>query len=373
VNHPTGKKYAHLLKDFPVYPVFRDAKGKILSMPPIINSQHAGQVTPEDRDLFVEVSGHYWPTVSVILDILAHLFTDMKGDIHEVQIHFFNEQQPRVTPELATRLVPLEIDVVNRTLGTSFTSEQVSQLLGRMLYGVPKMNPKQVVVEVPSFRVDVLHPLDLVDDVARAYGFDNLSPMEVALSTRGGILPQTQLNADIRLALVGMGFQEVMTGILTAHAHHFTSFDREESPHITLGVVKEKGLTMVRNMLYPETMRALLANRSKRLPFRLFELDQVVVPDSHTETGTRTVYKLCTLSGHASASFEEMKGMVEALAQVLGEKPVFAPMGNPTFIPGRSATVTMGHRSGFMGELHPRILERLSIPFPIVLFEMNVD
>jgi phenylalanyl-tRNA synthetase beta chain len=372
-QHPKGQKYGHLLKELPVYPVFRDHKGKVLSLTPIINSQDVGLVSTSDSELFVEVSGHAWNTVSIILDILAHLFHDMKGDIHGVTVHFPNEVNPKTTPELGVQSFVVEIDLVNHTLGTNFTAEQVSELLGRMMYDTIKSNPRQLVVETPSFRVDLLHPLDVVDDVARAYGFDHLKPEPVRVSTIGGLLPQTQLNEDIRDCVVGLGFQEVMTWHLTSHEHHFSAFERDHSPHVKLGVVKEQGLTMVRNMLYPETLRALLANRSASQPFRLFELDQIVDIHEKEETGTITHYKLCMVLGHASATFDEMKGNVDALSRFTGFTANYSPVALPGFIEGRTAHVKFGPYNGFLGELHPRVLSRLSIPFPVVIFECYVS
>ncbi len=372
-QHPTGKKYAHLLHGFPAYPVFRDAKGSVLSLPPIINSQTTGVVTTKDRELFVEVSGHYWPTVSVVTDILAHLFHDMKGEIYEVHVHFPNEKTPRTTPELKKIEQTLDVELVNATLGSNFSAAQVSDLLSRMMYSALKMNPKQLVVETPQMRADILHPLDVVDDVGRAYGFSNLSPVPVEVYTRGGILPQTQWNDDIRTCVVGMGFQEVMSWVLTSHEHHFSALERKETRHVKLGVAKEQGLTMVRNMLYPETLRALLANRSHTLPFRLFELDQVVEMDPSTDTGTRTRYKLCLVLGHASASFAEIKSCTDALARQLGLSVSYENAAMDGFIEGRVARIKMGKKEGFLGELHPRVLARVGVPFPIAILEMHVD
>ena len=238
-----------------------------------------------------------------------------------------------------------------------------------MMYDTIKINPKQLVVETPAFRVDLLHPLDVVDDVARSLGFHNLVPQSVELYTRGGILPQTRLNEDVAKCVVGLGFQEVMSWVLTSHEHHFNVFEREQSPHVKLGLVKEQGLTMVRNMLYPETLRALLANRSKSQPFKLFELDQIVDVHEKADTGTFTHSKLCLVLGHASATFGEMKGYVEALSLYLASSPKWSSSSMDGFIPGRVAHVKMGSIHGFMGELHPRVLSRLGVSFPMVIFE----
>lgn len=368
-KHPKGIKYAPLLHGLPVYPVFQDKKGSILSFVPITNAQNVGQVTLSDRDLFVEVSGFYWPTVSTILDILAYLFSDMKGDLYQVTQRFPHETTPRITPELGKHSFTIELDLINQTLGTSFTGEQAAELLSRMMYDVVKSNPKQLGVETPAFRVDILHSLDIVDDVARAYGFDNLKPESVKIYTDGSVLPQTRFNDDLRECVAGLGFHEVMTWHLTSHEHHFTAFEREHTPHVKLGVAKEQGLTMVRNMLYPETIRALLANRSQPQPFRLFELDQIVDIHAPEETGTKTHYKLCMIVGHATATFDEMKGNIEAIARFTGEVAQFNAIELNGFISGRTTEVTIGNMHGFMGEIHPRVLSRLSIPFPLVVFE----
>ncbi|MBM3281951.1 MAG: phenylalanine--tRNA ligase subunit beta [Candidatus Diapherotrites archaeon] len=372
-EHPTGKKYAHLLEEMPVFPVFRDSMGTVLSMPPIINSHNVGQVTLHDRDLFVEVSGHYWPAVSVILDILAYLFSDMNGEIYQVNVQYPTENFPRTTPELGKITQTIELDALNALLGTTLTSAQTMELLERMLYRVVKSNAKQLVVECPSFRVDVLHPHDVMDDVARAYGFDNLSPLPVNVSTRGGVLRQTRLNEDVRTCVTGLGFHEVISWALTSHEYHFTSFERAETPHVKLGLAKEQGLTMVRNMLYPETIRALLSNRSQKAPFKLFELDQIVDIHSNTDTGTRTHDKLCLVLAHASATFDEMKGYVDAISSFLGEKPTYTPAVLSGFIDGRAANVNVGKFHGFLGEMHPRVLSMIGIPFPCVVFEIYLS
>lgn len=370
-QHPKGKKYAHLLKDLPIYPVFMDAKNHILSMPPIINSHTAGKVTEKDRELFVEVSGHYWPTQSAIADILALLFADMGGEIYEVQVEF--PERTIVTPELHMHEHILEVELVNQTLGTNLQAEKIVPLLERMMYNVTKVNPKQLTVQHPFFRADVLHPLDLVDDIARAYNYENLKPVVPEVYTVGGVLPQTQFEDDVKSCLVGLGFQEVMTWILTSHEHHFKAFSREETPHVKLGLVKEQGLTMCRNMLYPETMRALLSNRSKRLPFKLFEVGHVIEIDPTTDTGTRTKSKLCVVLAHATASFTEMKSVVESISKQLGMKSYYTSEIIPGFIEGRTANVQLGKLNGFMGEMHPEILQRLGIQMPIAIFEIELE
>ncbi len=370
-QHPKGKKYAHLLKDLPVYPVFMDSKNIVLSMPPIINSHTAGKVTEKDKELFVEVSGHYWPTQSAIADILALLFSDMGGEIYEVQVEF--PERTISTPELHMHEHLLDVEFVNSTLGINLQSEKIVPLLERMMYNVTKVNPKQLTVQHPFFRADILHPLDLVDDIARAYDYANLKPIAPEVYTVGGVLPQTQFETDVKFGIIGLGFQEVITWVLTSNEYHFKAFDREETPHVKLGVVKEQGLTMCRNMLYPETLRALLANRSKRLPFKLFELGPVIIMDSKTDTGTRTQSKLCAVLAHASASFTEMKAVVEAVGRQLGENAVYSPEKISGFIEGRTAKVKMGKLNGFLGEMHPEVLQRLGIQVPVAIFEMEME
>ncbi|QQR92310.1 MAG: phenylalanine--tRNA ligase subunit beta [Candidatus Iainarchaeum archaeon] len=370
-QHPKGKKYAHLLKDLPIYPVFMDAKNNVLSMPPIINSHTAGKVTEKDRELFVEVSGHYWPTQSAICDILALLFSDMGGEIYEVHVEF--PERTISTPELHMHEHVLEVELVNQTLGTNLQADKIVPLLESMMYNVTKVNPKQITVQHPLFRADVLHPLDLVDDIARAYNYANLKPVAPEVYTVGGILPQTQFEDDVKSCLVGLGFQEVITWVLTSHEHHFAAFNREESEHVKLGMVKEQGLTMCRNMLYPETMRALLANRSKRLPFKLFEVGHVIVVDAKTDTGTRTRSKLCVVLAHATSSFTEMKAIAEAIARQIGVQATYSTEKLPGFIEGRTAKMQVGKLGGFMGEMHPEILQRLGIQVPVTILEMDLE
>src|SRR3989344_4845850 len=114
-NHPTGKEFAHLLKNSSLYPVFIDANTEILSMPPIINSYNTGKVTELTKDVFIECSGFSLETLNKTLNIIVTALADMKGEIYEVTIVRNNKKE--ITPNLTPEVMSINKNYVNKILG----------------------------------------------------------------------------------------------------------------------------------------------------------------------------------------------------------------------------------------------------------------
>src|SRR5271157_359718 len=157
-RHPTGKEYANLLAGKAKFPIFIDVSGNILSMPPIINSQLTGKVTDKTKDLFVECSGYNFVTLSKCLNILTTILADMGGEIFEVEVEYGREK--KMTPDFSTEKMQIHIDKVNKLLGLELKERDVKKLLERMGYNFNKE------AEIPSWRMDILHEVDLIEDIA---------------------------------------------------------------------------------------------------------------------------------------------------------------------------------------------------------------
>ena len=175
-NHPTGKEFAHLLKNFSSYPVFIDSNTEILSMPPIINSYNTGKITESTKDVFIECSGFSLETLNKVLNILVTALADMNGEIYEVTV--IKNSKKEVYPNLKPEMMPINKDYVNKILGLNLKDQDIKKLLERMGYGI-----KGKKVLVPRYRTDILHEIDLVEDIAIAHGYENLKPLIPNVST----------------------------------------------------------------------------------------------------------------------------------------------------------------------------------------------
>ena len=180
-RHPTGRDYAHLLEGKSKFPIFVDADGNILSMPPIINSHATGKITENTKDVFIECSGPDFTTLKKCLNILVTAMADMGGTIHQMELQYPKSHGGKqITPDLTPEKTKISVENTNKILGLDLNEKQIKQFLERMGYNYTKG-----VVEVPAWRTDFLHEVDLIEDVAIAYGYDNLIPEIPEISTIG--------------------------------------------------------------------------------------------------------------------------------------------------------------------------------------------
>ncbi|MFC1649079.1 phenylalanine--tRNA ligase subunit beta [Nanoarchaeota archaeon] len=165
-KHPKGREYAHLLEGQDKYPVFMDADEKVLSMPPIINSHDVGKIGKKTKDVFIECSGHDLKTLQMALNMLVTTLADMGGKVYSMDLMYGNKKV--VTPNLKPWTIKVDVDYVNKKLGLELNKTQIKELLGKMGYGYEKEKAL-----VPAYRADIMHQIDIVEDIAIAYGYDN--------------------------------------------------------------------------------------------------------------------------------------------------------------------------------------------------------
>jgi phenylalanyl-tRNA synthetase beta chain len=371
-KHPTGILCAHLLKGKKVYPIFRDAKGEILSMPPIINSHTTGKVTVETTDIFIECSGHSFATLHSLLKILVTMFSNMGGDVYDVELHYPDKKMrtPDLTPEKAT----LKIESINKILGHAFTEGEAQILLERMLYGVAKKGKDTLIISIPPFRTDIWHEIDIIDDVARAYGLNNLKPHLPSVSTIGELLPETEAIRKIEKLLIGCNLTQVFTLALTSKETQFQKMTLPESEHIDLGTTAEKSLNMVRVHLLPELLTVFSENRNREYPQRVFEIEDVILPDKGEDCQSKNVKRIAVAICHSQASFTEGKQILSYLFDTCGIPYELKEEGRPEYIRGRGATIIVKKKKvGSIGELSPHVLTNFGLDMPVVAFEIDLQ
>ena len=124
----------------------------------------------------------------------------------------------------------------------------------------------------------------------------------------------------------------------------------------------------------PSMLEALSQNTGEGYPQRVFEIGDCVVLDSSTDTGTRDDRILCYAEADARTGWNEIKGILEALAIHLeGVEFSLETAEHPSFIPGRVAKIMVnGQEKGILGEIHPQVLRNWGISVPISLLELKI-
>ncbi len=371
-EHPTGVKYAHLLKGEKKYPVFTDAKGKVLSMPPIINSEELGKVTEKTQDVFIECSGSNLTKLNLVLNLLVTSLADMGGKIESVRVHAYG--QGYSTPNLTPWKITVDSTQVEKWSGIQLNAEEMKNLLERMGYSADVVSEEEVEVGVPAYRADVLHPVDIIDDLLRAYGFDNIPARLGNVMTVGGIIQETKKADDVREILTGLGFQEAITLALTSKEEQYQKMGVQEEPHVSLQEQKEKSINMVRTWLLPELMKVLQNNRSKPFPQRVFEVGDVVIPDNSSDTLAKNQQKVACVISHDKANYSEAKSVLENLAKAMNWNVKLEEEAHGSMIQGRTAAVFLnGKKRGVIGEIHPSVIENFELEHPVSGFELILE
>lgn len=373
-EHPKGLEYGSIVSRHPVYPILLDSKNKVLSFPPIINSNDLGKVTEQTRNILVEVTGTVHETVLNTLKIVTLSLIDRGGKAYSATVHYLQGNSTEVTPSFETKHMDLNVEYANKILDLHLALRQIAELLAKAGFGVEKLEKNRVTIQIPCYRIDIMHQIDLVEDVAIAYGYNNIKPFWRKLPTTGGSRPEQVFLGIARELMIGLGYQEVLTYNMTNPQNLFTKMNAKKQKIVEFANPKVQTLTCIRNWLLPSLMEFLSCNLHIEYPQRIFELGPVTVLDEKAETRTRDEDTLAVAVSHASASFTEMKSTLDALFMNLGLQWQIKETKHPSFVEGRVGTAIIDKTEvGTLGEIHPKVLENWTLENPVAAFELNMN
>lgn len=363
-EHEKGRAYAFVLEGKERYPIIVDREGEVLSFPPIINGITTA-VTEETRDIFVDCTGTDIHAVTAAVNILATALAERGGKIKTVRIH--QDGKTLLAPDLRPMRMSLDIRFANEWLGTRLTEEEMAACMRRMGYGAIPHNG-QLELLVPRYRADIIHEVDLVEDVAIGYGYEKFGESLPRVMTFGSEDPLVSFGSVVKDLMTGLGYFEVVTLALSNPEEQYRAMNLEPDPRAlrVMNPVSEE-LVLVRTSLLPGLMAILRKNKHRELPQKLFEVGEVVLDGRN-----RTL--LAGVSAHAKAGFTEVKSVVQSVLSGLGMKPDVDPTDHPSFICGRCAlALADGEHVGVLGEISPATIEAFGLKHPVVAFELDLE
>jgi len=377
--HPKGLEHGHILAGQSRLPILRDAKQQPLSFPPIINSREIGEVRVGDDELFVEVTGTDLSMVVLTLNIFAANLADRGATIEPIAV-----QYPKSTP-LGKRVVTphdlgkprtIELKTIEQALGQELGEKAVKQALE--VYGYEVSAGKGTVkAKLPPYRQDLMHAMDVVEDVAMSRGYGSFSPVMPAQFTVGGVSRIEETSDRARELMVGLGFQEIISNILGSPEQYRDAMrlgETEWGKMVEVDNVMSLSFSCLRQWMLPSLLRVEAASSRAFYPHRIFEAGEVAIPDPHHELGSRTDMVLGAVLAHATAHFSEIHSCLDVLLYHLDRAYTLAPLVHPSFLEGRVGRIVVdGIAVGMIGELHPEVLERWQIGVPAVAFEVNLS
>jgi len=406
-------KYLHIIKDSPVYPIIYDNKRRVLSMPPIINSNHS-KITLDTTDVFIDITATDKTKLELVNHIIVSMFSQYCSEpftIEPVQINSPHNEQTRQTPDLTPRAAQAKVSYINSVCGLELSPQDICNHLTKMCYHAkPSTSSSDIIeVDVPPTRADVLHQADIMEDVAIAYGFNKLNRRFASATTSiGAALPINKVADIVRLEAAMAGWAEVMPLILCSHDENYAWLNKkDDGKAIKLQNPKTAEYQIVRTSLLPGLLKTVRENKHHAVPIKIFEASDIGLKDETMERKARNERHFAACWYAKTSGFEMIHGLLDRLMLMLktafitredgikdeglkgywleevdGQSILISNLYNPptitfladttmtidaTFLQGHAAAiyVNVGNKPvqlGVFGIVHPTVLKNYELP-----------
>ena len=362
-EHPKGKEYGHIISHHDKYPILVDDAGKVLSLPPIINSNDLGKLEISDTEFLFECTGMDEETVNLGTVIFAYTLVDRGYKIEPMKMKY--PKTETITPVTSEEKTKITHEQIKQLLGLELGENEIKKLLEKARYDYDNGT-----VTIPPFRGDILHPFDVIEDIAIMHGYDKIESEPMQTYTVGGTLPLQEFVDKVRELAIGLQYQEAFSTVLSNK-----KLINEQARFPDAGTVEIENYaseiySVVRTTLIPILLVLLSKNKHIDYPQKVFE--EGIVTRRHGEAVID--YEFLTLtSTHSLVTFTEAKQAANAILASLGMKGEYEELDHPTFIAGRAAKVSInGTEIAIIGEIHPHVLENFGLELPVVSVEINL-
>src|SRR3989344_6088128 len=362
--HPTGQKFKHIASGWEKNPFFIDAKSNVMCMLPYTNSDDTGKVELTTKEVFIECTGNDFQNVTKALNMFVTMFAEMGGQIYSLDIKY--PDKIVTTPDLTAKQMKLDLSYINQRLGLSLSEKKAQELLEKMGYGYEKGD-----VLIPSYRADILHQVDLMEDIAIAYGYENFEEVIPNVSTIGKEDPFDVFCRRVREILVGALLLEVKNYHLMMKDELREKMDVSLEPVALINALGEHN--HLRNQVLPSLMKNLKDNQHHEYPQNLFEIGRAFT-EGDSETGIIEREKLAVVLCHEKTDFTELKQSLAGCMSSLGLRVSIKEVSHSSFIEGRVGEMyVQGKNVGLIGELSPQVIMNWSLAVPVVGMEMDLE
>jgi phenylalanyl-tRNA synthetase beta chain len=364
--HPTGKKYSFVAQGWKKYPCYVDANGSILSMLPYTNSQDTGRIDESTTEVFVECTGTDFNNVHTALVILVTTLADMGGTIYTIDMEYPDKKV--TTPNLSPRKMRIDYDYINKRLGLSLSRVELHHRLEQMGFGV-----KGNKALIPTYRADILHQSDLVEDIAIAHGYEHITADIPRVATIAEEHPLYRFKHRLLELFIGMGMQEMRSYHLTSEEDLSSKMNLPSSSIVRLkNSLVEYGC--MRNSIVPGMLKILAQNQHHDYPQHIFEVGTIFNINKKSVYNIHEQESLAIVASGDKVDFTTVRQFIDLLVRVLGIKAVVKEEKHSSFIPGRVASLRIKKKQiAVFGEIHPRVLAQWNITMPVAAAEVDVE
>ncbi|CAK5008834.1 unnamed protein product [Aphanomyces euteiches] len=397
------KPYTDIIYDFPAYPIIYDKNRTVLSLPPIINSEHS-KIKLTTRNVFIECTATDITKGNIVLNTVIAMFSqycDAPFTVEPVEITYENDGHHETTPDLSNREVVAKVkDIHSMLFGKrepiDLDVQRICELCTKMQLDASYLEAEHSIkVQVPPTRADILHAVDVMEDVGIAYGFNNIPITYPPTLTVGGAQPLNKLGDQLRDEISRAGYIELLTHGLCSHDENFKFLQRKDDGEsaVVLSNPATIEFEVVRTTMIPGVLKTVQNNKGMSFKdgLKLFEVSDVVVLDKASDVGAKNIRRLCALYTGQTDGFEIIHGLVDRVMQLIGVKCILeedhdrdnyyaiVPSADPTFFEGRCADIVWTRagqadtKLGTFGVLHPQVLNNYELLYPASVVEMDIE
>ncbi|MBI2559418.1 phenylalanine--tRNA ligase subunit beta [Candidatus Woesearchaeota archaeon] len=363
-EHPKGKEYAFVLEGFDRYPILADDKNEIMSFIPIINSNFTGKLEIDDENIFFEATGTDEDAVNLAANIFAYALHDRGFQIYSAEVR--HHDRKIVTPHFFNESIAVKNEQIKNLFGLELKENEVKHLLEKMQYSFSDYK-----VKIPPYRLDILHPYDVIEDIGIAYGYDKIEDRALATFTSGYAMEFNEFVGKVRAIVAGLGYQEVMSPILTNKDFLYNKMNIDDAGTIEIEECMSETYSAVRSWVLPNLMEVFSKNKHVEFPQKIFEEGIVNVRKSEE---IAEFSRIAIASSHENTNYTEMRQMLDYILRCFGLQCDIEDAEHGSFIEGRCArAVVKGKKVAYLGEISPDVLTRWGLEMPVAALELNLS
>jgi len=373
-THPKGSEYGEIISQFESWPVLVDGADNVLSLPPVVNSNDLGRITTGTRNILVEVTGTNAETVHNTLKIVVSSLAERGGRIYScLETYPYGTPRRLVSPDLSPTATSLRLSHINKLLGTSVRLREASRFVERAGYKVQRATRDTIQLEIPCYRTDIMHSVDMMEDIAIAMDINKLKPEWPMIWTVGNLAKETDENESVAEIMIGLGFQEVLTYTLTSPVVVSNNVPSSQGKLVELLNPRMTTHTVLRNWLLPSLLETTSHNTHVDYPQRIFEIGPCIGRRENETHPIQETRRLAAVTIHANAGFTEIRSSLDALAKNKGRSFQIKETEHPSFLSGRcGAIISDGREVGVIGEVNPRVIKSWGLNLPAAAFEVEM-
>ena len=388
-DDPKLGKYLYLFEGKEKYPVMMDSNGVIMSLPPIINSQHT-KMTLNTHNVLLDITGTDKTKCEIVLNTLIAMFSCYCKNpftVEEINVINHETNEGKIYPDLTPRKFKVDINYLKTITGIyDILPDKIVKLLEKMELKAEIINSNELEVSAPITRSDILHPCDIAEDLAISYGYNNIKKELTKTKTHGVQQPYNKLSDLFRDEMAMGGYVEFLTMALLSHKDMFTNLLHEEKDDKTAQILysKSKEFEYIRSSLIPGILKSIEGNKANQLPFKIFEISDVVICDVNNEVGAVNRRRLCFAYTNTTSAMEIVQGMVDLLMKKIGlifnsdnkeKNYTIKKSNNEIFFNDRQAEIFIldDFKVGIYGIIHPKVIKNFGIKNPVTLCEIDLQ